>query len=246
MPTQSELSDYYASAYAGGRYTHFASAGDVRSLIASHRAQRVSELVSPGHWLDIGCSTGDFVAAALEAGARGEGIDISGPAVEQARARGLVAHHSGVEDFEPAEPFDAITAFDVVEHLLDPRDFLTRVCEWLRPGATLVLTTPDVSSLYPRLLMGRHWFYYWPDEHLFYFEPSTISCLLTEVGFVDVSVTRAHKPLTLRYSAQNLQAFNPLLGRLATRLVAVLPDGLAGRTFHISVGEMMAVARRPQ
>jgi 2-polyprenyl-3-methyl-5-hydroxy-6-metoxy-1,4-benzoquinol methylase len=246
MPTTSELRDYYTREYEDGRYAQFASVGETRRLIASQRVREVSGLAGPGRWLDIGCSTGDFVAAALEAGAQGEGLDISGPAVARARERGLIAHHSGVEEFTPGAPYEAITAFDVVEHLLDPRAFLARVREWLLPGATLVMTTPDVSSLYPRLLMGRHWFYYWPDEHLIYFQPSTISRLLAEEGFDEVRVTRSRKPLTPRYAADNLATFTPLIGRIARQLVATLPRSLAGHPFHISVGEMRVVARRPE
>ena len=39
------------------------------------------------------------------------------------------------------------------------------------------LTLPDVGSIYPRLLMGRRWFYYLPSDHLYYFDRRTITRL---------------------------------------------------------------------
>ena len=151
-------------------------------------------------------------------------------------------HHAGVEDFTPAAPYDAVTAFDVLEHLREPRAFLDRLRGWLAPGGTLALTLPDVSSVYPRLLMGRHWFYYAPSDHLHYFDPRTITRLLGDHGFADTRVGRAYKPLTLSYVALQLRQFTPLLGRVATVLAGTLPSALRERPIRFYIGEMMVVA----
>jgi SAM-dependent methyltransferase len=246
MPTREALAAYYDSAYEG-RYALFADATEIRRLIAAHRLERIRGAHDgpiSGRWLDVGCSTGDFVEVAGAAGASVEGIDAARGAIESARARGLAVNLTLVEDFSPASPYSLITAFDVIEHLLDPRDFVRRLCGWLEPGGRLVLTLPDVRSIYPRLLMRSHWFYYWPDEHLFYFDPKTIARLLEEEGFAVESVRRAYKPLTLDYSATNLGEFNVSLGRLARALVGLLPASLRGRPIPTYLGEMMVVARR--
>ena len=111
-----------------------------------------------------------------------------------------------------------ITAFDVLEHLRDPRVFLRRLRSWLRDDGRLVLTLPDVSSFYARWLMRRHWFFYLPNEHLYYYDPRT------------------------RYAAANLRNFNAGLGGIASALVAVLPEALAARAIPMYVGEMMVFA----
>ena len=246
LPSREEVEQRYRTAYSAGEYAAFAGARETRDLIAAHRLAVVRERLRPGRWLDVGCATGSFVRAAAAAGNVAEGLDASREAVEQARASGLVAHHGRVEDFVPTQPYDAVTAFDVLEHSIDPRAFLARLHGWLRPGGSLVLTLPDVSSVYPRLLMRRHWFYYWPDEHLFYFDPKTVTRLLTEEGFEVRRLTRAYKPLSLAYAARNLEAFNAGLGRLAKTVVGWLPERLAAHPFRLYVGEMMVVARRKQ
>ena len=86
-------------------------------------------------WLDVGCATGDFVEAAVAAGASAEGIDAARGAVDAARARGLVVHQARVEDFHPELPYTVITAFDLIEYLLDPRAFVRRLFGWLAPGS---------------------------------------------------------------------------------------------------------------
>jgi SAM-dependent methyltransferase len=243
LPTREEVEARYRTAYSSGEYAAFAKAHETRDLISDHRLARVLEVAKPGRWLDVGCSTGSFVAAALRAGCAAEGLDISREAVEIARDNGLIAHHGRVEDFEPTLPYDTITAFDVLEHSTAPRAFVKRLRGWLRPGGHLVLTLPDVHSIYPKLLMGRHWFYYWPDEHLFYFDPDTVTRLLSEEGFSVKRVQRAYKPLTLDYAARNLENFNGGLGRFAQGLVALLPGRWATSPLSLYLGEMFVVAR---
>jgi SAM-dependent methyltransferase len=244
MPTSAEIDAYYEWAYREGIYAPYAEADDIRRLIAEHRFGIVRPGARVGRWLDVGCATGHFVEAARRSGVAAEGLDVSPGAVARARARGLVAHLGRVEDFEPDAPYDTITAFDVIEHLLDPRGFLDRLRGWLVPGGTLALTLPNVGSVYPRLLMRRHWFYYLPSDHLYYFNPRTIDRLLREQGYVVRRVIPAYKPLTIRYIVPQLRIFNPILGRVGALLARPLPDRVLSHPWRCYIGEMMALAVR--
>ena len=244
LPTPAELSSHYERSYREGGYSMFADAEDIRQGIAEYRLAVVQPFARPGRWLDVGCSGGQFIEAAQKAGVEAEGLDLSAGAIARARERGLTAHHSSVENFAPERPFETITAFDVIEHSLDPRAFVKCCHTWLVPRGTLVLTLPDVGSIYPRLLMRRHWFYYAPHEHLFYFDRRTISRLLSEEGFVVDQVSRTYKPLSLRYSAESLSLFNDKLGRITKRLVSGLPQNLSTRKWKLYVGEMLVRATR--
>jgi SAM-dependent methyltransferase len=241
MPTAAEVGAYYEQSYRDGIYEPFAAAETVRRLIAEHRLAAIRPHARPGRWLDVGAAAGHFVEAASRAGIVAEGCELSGTAVASARARGLVMHHAAVEDFTPSARYDTITAFDVIEHLREPRVFLDRLRSWLAPAGTLALTLPDVSSIYPRL-MGRHWFYYAPRDHLHYFDPRTITRLLDEQGFGRARVTRAYKPLTPAHVALQLEQFTPALGRLAGLLLRALPSSLRTRPIRCYVGEMMVIA----
>lgn len=241
MPTAEELATYYEQSYADGTYAFFAEAQEVRGLIARHRVEAIRQFAREGRWLDVGASSGDFVAAVAEE-REIEGLELSEQAVREARSRGLQMHCGSVEEFEPDSSYSMITAFDVIEHLREPRLFLRRLRSWLANDGRLVLTLPDVSSLYARWLMRRHWFFYMPNEHLFYYDPDTIKRLLGEEGFRVDTVRSAYKMLTPRYAAANLRNFNSGLGRIATSLVGLAPSTLAGRPIPMYVGEMMVFA----
>lgn len=48
-------------------------------------------------------------------------------------------------------PYDAITALEIIEHLENPRHFLRQCMAALKPGGTLILSTPNIDS--PRSML---------------------------------------------------------------------------------------------
>lgn len=133
-------------------------------------------------YLDVGCSTGFVVEAAVRAGWRATGIDLNPSAVAFGRARGLDLREVALEDstFEP-ESLDAVSLFDVLEHLLYPRATVEAAARLLTPGGMLFLYVPNYDSA-SRLLMGREAHFIWPTHHLNYYTPVTLSDLICRVG----------------------------------------------------------------
>ena len=204
----------------------FAKADDVRSATARARVAAIAALAPQGPWLDVGCSTGALLRAAVERGIDAEGIELSAVAVAEARARGLRATQVAADDFTPERRYACITAFDLVEHLIDPNPFLARVRSWLAPGGRLAITVPDIKSAQARL-MRRHWYYYAPPVHVNYFDRDTIVRLLGAARLAAVQIGGAPKVMTLDYVLQSLAAFNPLLHRGVSVLGHVDPGGSA-------------------
>jgi 2-polyprenyl-3-methyl-5-hydroxy-6-metoxy-1,4-benzoquinol methylase len=101
-----------------------------------------------GRLLDVGCGIGFFVKAARDAGWDAHGSEISPVAVRLGRERlDLSTLHAGrVEDagFSPGS-FDAITLWDVIEHVTDPVALLAGLRRLLRPGGLLFVQTPNVA-----------------------------------------------------------------------------------------------------
>jgi 2-polyprenyl-3-methyl-5-hydroxy-6-metoxy-1,4-benzoquinol methylase len=242
LPTPAVLAAHHEASYRDGGYSGFAAAEAVRTAIAEDRLARIRPLAPAGPWLDVGCSTGAFVAAAARAGLPVEGLEVSSVAAEAARARGLVVHHAAVEDFAPAAPLAVVTAFDVIEHLPEPVAFGRRVRAWLRPEGVLAMTLPNIASPTARL-MGRQWFYYAAPDHVHYFTPATIRRLLADAGFDAVTVEPTTKPLTLDYAAEQLERMTPVAAPLARAVRAVTPRALGRRLWPLPLGEMLVVAR---
>ena len=128
-----------------------------------------------GDVLDVGCSTGAFLHqlnTRFPAQYRVTGADVSGPALEHAASRGIAVLRDGFLDHEFGERrFDAITFWAVLEHLVEPSQFLARAARLLRPGGHLFALVPNLDSLAIRLL-GARYRYVMPD-HVNYFDAAS-------------------------------------------------------------------------
>lgn len=123
--------------------------------------------------LELGCSEG-ALGAALKQRQRalivGVEVDPAYASVAEARLDRVVA--SDIDTFlhqcvPPEAPFDCLVAADVLEHLVDPWQALERAVALLQPGATVVISVPNVAEwrgLLRMLRSGR-----WPrdDEGVF-------------------------------------------------------------------------------
>ena len=119
---------------------------------------------------------------------------------------------------------------------------MRRAAGWLEPDGLFALTLPDAASPTARL-MGRHWFYYAPPDHVHYFTPLTARHLLETAGLRAAAVRRITKPLTLDYAFAQLAQFNPRLGGVARAVGRVLPQALRAREWPLPLGAMLALAR---
>lgn len=108
-----------------------------------------AELPEGARLLDVGCGTGFFLE---EAAGRYDvsGLDPSPQAVGFCRQRGLSGvREGGVESLADLAPdFDAVTFFDVLEHLPDDLGALTLTRRVLRPGGRVVVSVPAYQWLW--------------------------------------------------------------------------------------------------
>ena len=99
-------------------------------------------------FLDIGCGTGNFLAAARDAGYPVSGIELDRNAARFARERlglqrVLALTISEFAEQHPKERFDVVTFFEVLEHQAAPIEFLQRVRTFVRPGGVIALSVPN-------------------------------------------------------------------------------------------------------
>ena len=103
--------------------------------------------------LDLGCGGGHNGALLKRAGAREVvGVELDPGAAAEARKRLDRVVECDLAKLDPAdlgdEPFDAVLASDVLEHLLDAEGVLARAVTRLRPGGAVVISLPNVSNVY--------------------------------------------------------------------------------------------------
>lgn len=144
---------------------------------------------------DIGYGNGFFLAIAKSRGWEVDGIDSSPKNADIAKSKfGLKLRHGSFSDFKPeSKRYDAVSIWDVVEHIPDPSPFLKKAEALLKPNGRLLIGVPNDDSLMAhtahamRRLSGglvkfplRKLYFL---EHVSYYNLSSLTRLLQRNGF---------------------------------------------------------------
>jgi len=180
-----------------GRYYH------------EHIRNHVMRGLSEGAFLlDVGCGTGLFVRQYMAGGGRAVGLDISPKMVQNARKHCAAGEFLvGTADMLPfrGETFDALASLLAFSYLPDPGAMLREAFRVLKPGGRIAICTlsrtvftnavPIIYALGERVGLQRVGVGNFNER---YYTGREIADLLTDAGFVDVSVWRcsfAHRNL---------------------------------------------------
>ena len=165
--------------------------------------------------VDVGCGEGTWTALAAEYVGRAGvdvsivGLDWSVAALRQARGRGLQVMRGSAE--YPglplgSESLDLMIISELIEHLVDTDMALMEARRVLRPGGTLLLSTPNLAAWYNRglLMLGvqplftevsLQGIYGRPGHevvgHLRVFTRRALAALLAAHGFEDITIAGA-------------------------------------------------------
>lgn len=168
----------------------------------SHREALLQHKQS-GALLDLGCSSGAFLEFLKGERWKLYGVEMSAECAKRASAK------TGAEVFEgdilnapfSAESFDVITCFDVLEHLYEPLQVVTKVRKWLKPGGIFYVQVPNVDAAEARVFRS-YWHGLELPRHLFHYSPNSLKFLANSAGLREVSVQTRRNPAvgtSLRY-----------------------------------------------
>ena len=151
------------------------------------RQRQVVERFSPpnaNRILDIGCSTGIFLAEMKAAGWQTYGVELNREAAAYAQRRfGLDVQVGYLSETSwSPQTFEAVTMWDVLEHTFEPLETLQQVYQLLKPGGIVVCIVPNEHSL-DRYLFGDAWVGYDAPRHLTVFSPETLERMVHTTGF---------------------------------------------------------------
>jgi SAM-dependent methyltransferase len=218
-PTLDAIRAYYPSAYAPHVPLQKRSSWLAQKLEEYGLWKRCQPLLASqlsGRVLDVGCGTGQFLAA-MRKYSNWElvGIDVNPQAIAFARdVPQLRVYVSRIEEIGfPDHTFDAVTMWDTLEHVHDPHGALLETYRVLKPGGHLLLRVPSFNSL-DACLFGPFWAGLDPPRHLTVFSRETLERLLAEAGFVIerlwcMSGSHASFVISLRFL---LESQNPATG----------------------------------
>jgi SAM-dependent methyltransferase len=153
-----------------------------------------------GALLDIGCGTGNFLAAARDAGYTVTGTELDRNAAQFAKTQLGLPRVLGLTISEFAEKyadekFDVVTFFEVLEHQAAPLEFLRNVRASLRPRGYIALSVPNRE----RWLTGPDVLDY-PPNHFLRWNAAALRNVLGSSGFEILAIRE--QPAGIVHTAQ--------------------------------------------
>lgn len=200
-----------------------------------------------GRLIDFGCGAGEFLQRMQQLGWSVQGIDMS-PSMAAGVSRRLgVRVHAGTLPHPdvPPDSADAITMWQVLEHVHDPVSTLRAVGEVLRPGGRLHLSVPNVASR-SFAVFREHWHALELPRHLTHFSPDTLGAVLKDAGFEIDEIRVVGRSGWIRQSVRIAQAAGCDSSTIETADTGRKARALARETETAGDADMiLAIARRP-
>jgi 2-polyprenyl-3-methyl-5-hydroxy-6-metoxy-1,4-benzoquinol methylase len=134
--------------------------------------------------LDLGCSTGHFIDLVKDRTKEIYGHDLSKKEVEFCKeVLKLDVSDQPLNERFKEGTFDYITMIYVLEHIAEPREFLSSVKKLLKPNGKLVILVPNAQdALVNFYSIPEFRSFYYCIEHVYYYTPKTIKELFDVVG----------------------------------------------------------------
>lgn len=165
-----------------------------RKEIFKPRAEYIAEIIRRKNRLivgDIGAGFGIFLEELRNILPSNQYIAIE-PSYEMATIcsnKHLLVRQKCLEDIATNEMrFDVLTAFELIEHLYDPRKFFKKVHSLLKPNGYFFMTTLNVEGFDVAFLWDKSKSVM-PPHHLNFLNPRSIKYLLEKNGFKIVEIS---------------------------------------------------------
>ena len=219
---------------------------DYRAEESGLRAQagillsKISKFKKGGKLLHVGWGSAFFCDEAKRRGWDAEGVELSERA--SSGTNGTEEHAAGflMGSRFPNRSFDAVVMPDVLHHLPSPRAVLKEVRRVLKHDGVLYFSTPDIDSIFCRILGSRWWGL--NRHHLFYFSAKTAREMLNQAGFRPVARSPFSRIFSLGYWAKRLEAYSPFVHWPVDCLARI---GGMGRTlFKVSTGDQVGIVAK--
>lgn len=164
--------------------------------------------------LDVGSGPGMFLDLVKRAGWKGMGIELNASAATASRERFGVDVITGTIDTTalPLHSFDAVTLWDIFEHVPDPMGLLRRCAELLKSGGLLYIETPNAKSFLDWVIHacarlgfvgpGRT---FYGMHHLSLWNPAAMRHALVAQGFTVQDMRGASTPASRIFRTKNLR-----------------------------------------
>ncbi|MCP3975844.1 MAG: class I SAM-dependent methyltransferase [bacterium] len=172
---------------------HGAAVHTPRYLVRRRAVREALSRLPPGRFLEVGCGRGEMLAMFRSDGFTGYALEISDSVIGQARAAAVPLHPDiqVVQSLDelPAEEFEYLFSFEVLEHIENDREELAKWLTRMSTQGRVVISVPARMKLWSAA-----------DEavgHFRRYERGDVLALLEDVGLEATALTTFGYPLVL-------------------------------------------------
>ena len=193
--------------------------------------------------LEVGCGNGFFLKALLDCGLTKEvfGVEPGSKMVlhadEEVRSRIKVNFFK--QNLFPKSTFDLILCFHVLDHMIDPNEFIKGAFSLLKKNGYVVVVVHDTEGLSVKLFGERSPIF--DIEHIYLFNKKTLSEIFLKNKFKVVKIFNLVNNYPLNYWIQ-MSSFPLVVKRFAKSVTNILGIGKIG--FSIPAGNIGIIAKK--
>ena len=140
----------------------------------------------PNSILEIGCGTGQYYEAWKKLGVDWQGVEVNKQMLGFCRSRGMPVLEFD-ECITSGKKYDVIFLSQVLEHILEPRDFLKAIGALLAGGGVIHVDVPNQNSLTSMLrrlnIFSNEYGFIQPMHHLIAYTNKSLAYLLEHSGY---------------------------------------------------------------
>ena len=203
---EDELANFYSSHYYTGYSLDENKAASSNWLSRKNKiakdildAVELHKELNGNKLLDIGSSYGFLIKDAKNRGSEVFGIEPSVKQANELQCEGFNIFNGTLQDYLDTDYnfFDIITLSHVLEHVEQPKIFLSNISKLLKPESFICVEVPNISW---ELEFGR-FPYSTHSAHIYYFTPQTLEVLFKTSGYNVVSTSYGLGGATVRIIA---------------------------------------------
>lgn len=119
-----------------------------KKLLGQNKYKQILDYsVKNGSVLDIGCGVGELIDVFKDNGWESDVVELNPAAIQWLEKRGHNVNKVHFEDYNTKKKYDVVMAWNVIEHVLDPKEFVKKAFNLLKPGGLFISEVPHGNSL---------------------------------------------------------------------------------------------------
>ncbi len=157
---------------------------DPARLTTARRMRRLQRYGAGSRLLEVGCGAGDFLYAAQRTGWEVKAVEYSDSLAAALRTELGFDVRTGdlTRGLWPAESFDAVVMWSVLEHLQNPLEALMTASSYLKPGGAVFIQIPTLYGVQQGMRFRQYWALLDLPRHLSFFGKELLADLCHRAG----------------------------------------------------------------